>query len=123
MRMAFDEAAALSERPLPVLVGLAQRWLSNTFRPVLQLAASVRYRFDVSGPAPLRQDVLVSQESFQLVPVADIGADVTFRCNTGDYILLVYGRLPLDRAVDTGRLGIAGNREQAFLFPTLFQGV
>ena len=120
---AFDAAAALSERPLPVLVGLEQRWLSNTFHPAPRLAAPVRYRFDVSGPVPIRQDVLVSQDSFHLVPVADIGADVTFRCNTGDYILLVYGRLPLDRAVDTGRLEIEGNREQAFLFNTLFQGV
>ena len=123
MRTAFDEAAALSERPLPVLVGLAQRWLSNTFHPVPRLAVPVRYRFDVSGPAPLRQDVLVSQDSFHLVPVADGGADVTFRCHTGDYVLLVYGRLPLDRAVDTGRLEIEGNSEQACLFPTLFQGV
>ncbi len=120
---AFDAAAALSERPLPVLVGLEQRWLSNTFHPAPPLAAPVRYRFDVSGPVPIRQDVLVSQDSFHLVPVADIGADVTFRCNTGDYILLVYGRLPLDRAVDTGRLEIEGNREQAFLFNMLFQGV
>ena len=120
---AFDAAAALSERPLPVLMGLEQRWLSNTFHPAPRLAAPVRYRFDVSGPVPIRQDVLVSQDSFHLVPVADIGADVTFRCNTGDYILLVYGRLPLDRAVDTGRLEIEGNREQAFLFNMLFQGV
>jgi hypothetical protein len=67
--------------------------------------------------------VLVSQESFHLVPVADSSADVTFRCHTGDYILLIYGRLPLDRAVDTGRLEIGGNRELASLFPTLFQGV
>jgi hypothetical protein len=67
--------------------------------------------------------VLVSQDSFHLVPVADSGADVTFRCHTGNYILLVYGRLPLDQAVDTGRLEIAGNRAQACLFPTLFQGV
>ena len=29
------------------------------------------------------------------MPMADIAADVTFRCHTGDYILLVYGRLPL----------------------------
>ena len=65
----------------------------------------------------------MSQDSFHLAPVADIGADVTFRCNTGDYILLVYGRLPLGRAVDTGRLEIAGNRAQALLFNTLFQGV
>ena len=123
IRTAFNAAATLSERPLPVLVGLAQRWLSNTFHPVSHLAAPVRYRFDVSGPAPLQQDVLVSQESFHLVPVADSGADVTFRCHTGDYILLVYGRLPLDRAVDTGRLEIRGNRDLVSLFPTLFQGV
>jgi uncharacterized protein (TIGR03083 family) len=123
MRTAFNDAAALSESPLPVLVGLAQRWLSNTFHPVPHLVAPVRYRFDVPGPAPLRQDVLVSQDSFHLVLAADSSADVTFRCRTGDYILLVYGRLPLDRAVDTGRLEIAGNREQACLFPTLFQGV
>jgi hypothetical protein len=123
MRTAFDDTATLSERPLPVLVGLAQRWLSNSFHPTPHLAAPVRYRFDVSGPVPIRQDVLVSQDSFQLVPMADIGADVTFRCHTGDYILLVYGRLPLDRAVDTGRLEIEGNRAQALLFTTLFQGV
>jgi len=123
MRTAFDATAALSERPLPVLVGLAQRWLSNTFHPIPRLAAPVRYRFDVSGPAPLRQDVLVSQDSFHLVLTADSVADVTFHCRTGDYILLVYGRLPLDRAVDSGRLEIEGNREQAGLFPTLFQGV
>jgi len=120
---AFDAAATVSERPLPVLVGLAQRWLSNTFRPVPSLAASIRYRFDVSGPAPLRQDVLVSQDGFRIEPVTDRSADVTFRCITGDYILLVYGRLPLDRAVDTGRLTIAGDRAQASLFTTLFQGV
>ena len=123
IRTAGDDTAVLSERPLPVLVGLAQRWLSNTFHPAPRLSAPVRYRFDVSGPVPIQQDVLVSQDSFHLVPVADIGADVTFRCNTGDYILLVYGRLPLDRAIDTGRLEIEGNREPAFLFNTLFQGV
>jgi uncharacterized protein (TIGR03083 family) len=123
IRTAFDDTATLSERSLPVLVGLAQRWLSNTFHPVPGLSVPVRYRFDISGPAPLRQDVLLSQDSFHLVPAADSGADVTFRCHTGDYILLVYGRLPLGRAIDTGRLAMEGNRAQAFLFNTLFQGV
>ena len=83
----------------------------------------MRYRFDISGPVPIQQDMLVSQESFHLVPATDSGADVTFRCHTGDYILLFYGRLPLDRAVDARRLEIEGNREQALLFNALFQGV
>jgi uncharacterized protein (TIGR03083 family) len=123
IRSAFDSAATVSERPLPALVGLAQRWLSNTFRPVPSLTAPVRFRFDIPGPMLVRQDMLVSQDGFRIEPVTDSGADVTFRCTTGDYMLLVYGRLPLDRAVDTGRLEIAGNRQQAALFTTLFQGV
>ena len=98
-------------------------WLANTFRPTPSLATPLRYRFDVSGPAPVQQDVLVSQDGFHIEPMADSGADVTLRCTTGDSILLVYGRLPLDRAVHTGRLEIGGDRAQASLFLALFQGV
>jgi uncharacterized protein (TIGR03083 family) len=123
MRSAFDAAATLSERPLPALVGVAQRWLSNTFRPAPHLTTPIRYRFEVPGPVPIRQDVLVSRDSFHREPVTDSRADVTFRCTTGDYLLFVYGRLPLDRAVDNGRLEIEGNRAPASLFSTLFQGV
>jgi uncharacterized protein (TIGR03083 family) len=123
MRSAFDAAATLSDRPLPALLGVAQRWLTNTFRPAPHLTAPIRYRFDVPGPVPIRQDILVSQDSFHTEPLTDSRADVTFRCTTGDYLLFVYGRLPLDRAVDNGRLEIEGNRAQASLFSTLFQGV
>src|SRR5262245_41732625 len=64
MHAAFDATATLSasERSLPVLLSLAQRWLSNTFQPTPSLPAPIRYRFDVSGPAPVQQDVLVSQD-------------------------------------------------------------
>src|SRR5262245_60982017 len=123
IRSAFDPAATLSEPPLLALLGVAQRWLSITFRPVPQLSAPIRYRFDVPGPAPVQQDVLVSQDGFRSEPVTDRKADVTFRCTTGDYLLLVFGRLSVEQAVDTGRLEIAGNRQQASLFTTLFQGI
>jgi uncharacterized protein (TIGR03083 family) len=123
MRSAFDAAATLSEAPLPVVVGMAQRWLGNTFRPTPHLTTPLRYRFDVSGPVPVQHDVLVSQNGFRIEPIADCGADVTCRCTTGDYILLIYGRLPLDQAVHTARLEIGGDQAQAALFPTLFQGV
>jgi hypothetical protein len=123
IRSAFNTAATVSERPLQAMLGVAQWWLSTTFRPVPHLAMPIRYRFDVPGPVPIRQDVLVSQDRFQREPVTDRSADVTFRCTTGDYLLFVYGRLRLDQAVDTGRIAVEGNRQQAALFTTLFQGV
>jgi uncharacterized protein (TIGR03083 family) len=123
MRSAFDAAATVSEGPLPVLVGIAQRWLANTFRPVPGLTAPVRYRFDIAGPVPIHQDVLVSQDGFQTTPPASSAADVTFRCTTGNYLLFVYGRLSLEGHVDSGRLQVEGNRQQAALFSALFRGV
>jgi hypothetical protein len=123
IRSAFDAAATVSEAPLPVLVGIAQRWLTNTFRAEPGLTAPVRYRFEVSGAVSLRQDVLISQDSFQIMPVADSAADVTFRCTTGNYLLFVYGRLSPDQAVHPGRLTVEGDRQQAARFNTLFRGV
>jgi uncharacterized protein (TIGR03083 family) len=120
MRVAFDTSATVSEPPLPVLVSLAQRWLAS---PVPSLSAPVRYRFEVSRPVPVRQDVLVTQDGFHVESVTDTDADVTFRCTTRDYILFVYGRLPLDRAIHTGRLEIEGDHQQASLFSTLFLGI
>ena len=123
IRSTFDDTAEVSEKPLPALVGLVPRWLSNTFSHEPSLPTPVRYRFEVPGPVPVRQEVLVSQDSFQIGPIADGGADVTFRCNTGNYILLIYGRLGLDWALDTGRLEVEGDRQLASLFNTRFRGV
>jgi hypothetical protein len=50
-------------------------------------------------------------------------ADVTFRCDTGNYLLLVYGRLDLNKGVPVGRLDVSGNLEQAARFNALFRGV
>jgi len=123
IRSAFDESAELSEQPLPVLAGLVPRWLSNTFSPEPELPAPVRYRFNVPGPVPVNQDVLVNQDRFHIEPAANVEADATFHCDTGNYILLIYGRLALDQGLDSGRLEVEGNRELASLFNTRFRGV
>jgi hypothetical protein len=48
---------------------------------------------------------------------------VTFRCGTETYLLLVYGRLPLDAAVTSGRLAVEGDREMARRFGQWFRGI
>lgn len=122
IRSAFDATATISETSQPVLLGLAQRWLANVFCSDPHLIAPLCYRFEVAGPVPLQQDVLVNQDGIQIASVTARNADVTLGCTTGDYILLVYGRLPIDWAANNGRLAITGNRQQASLFTTLFRG-
>lgn len=123
MRSAFDPMAEVSEAPLPLLVGQVERWLTNTFSPTPALATPVRYRFDVAGPVTIQQDVVVSRDQFRLEPVADADADVTFRCQTGNYLLFIYGRLDLDEAVKAGRMAVLGSRDWAVRFNELFRGV
>lgn len=123
MRSAFDESAEPSEQPLSVLVGMVPRWLTNTFSREVAPPAPVRYRFDIPGPVPVHQDVLVGGERFSIKPVSGGDADVTFRGSTGNYLLLIYGRLDLNKGVPAGRLNISGDLEQAVRFNALFRGV
>ena len=104
------------------MVGRVPRWVSNAFRPGLDLPTPMRYRFDVQKPVPVQEDFLVKGDSFQADPVGSEPADVTFHCNTGTYILLIYGRLAVEGAIAAGRLTVDGSREQAANFTAWFQG-
>jgi len=122
IRSGVDQAAELSEGSLALMVGRVPRWVSNAFRPGLDLPTPVRYRFDVQNPVPVHEDFLVKGDSFQAEPAGREPADVTFRCNTSNYILLIYGRLNVERAIAAGRLAIEGPQDQASNFTAWFQG-
>jgi hypothetical protein len=53
----------------------------------------------------------------------DTQPQVTFRCDTETYVLLVYGRLPLAAAVKSGRLVVAGDQALASAFEQWFRGI
>src|SRR6266851_4919786 len=48
------------------LLPSVQRWLTSSFRPVPELTAPRRYRFDTSGAFTVQQDVVVSQDGMRL---------------------------------------------------------
>jgi len=122
IRSGLDQTANVSEEALPVLTGRVSRWLNNAFVPGLRLPAPVRYRFDISSPVPVQEDVVVTRESFSIQPVSRAAANVTFRCNTGNYILLIYGRLSPQKGVASGRLTIEGSQAEADNFAAWFKG-
>ncbi len=49
-------------------------------------------------------------------------ADVVFSCSTGNYVLLMFGRLEVESAVAAGRLSIEGSPDQAKNFNVWFKG-
>ncbi|MDD9995510.1 MAG: maleylpyruvate isomerase family mycothiol-dependent enzyme [Dehalococcoidia bacterium] len=122
IRAGADPAAEMWEEPLPRLVSILPRWLRIGFRRGLGLPAPARFRFDVSGPAPVNEDVVVNDDAFQVEPAGDAQADAVFRCNSGNYILLIYGRLSVAQGIASGRLQVGGSPERAADFTRWFQG-
>ena len=103
---------------LPVLMGLAQRWLSNTFHSCI---TSRTY------PVPARAvlDLLLycgcwRARQLHLAP-APTAVPTTFRRHTGTISCSSMDRCPGPGRRHRARLEIAGHCEQACLFLTLFQ--
>jgi uncharacterized protein (TIGR03083 family) len=122
IRWGLDSGAELWDGPLPALVDMVPRWLRTAFTPGLDLPTPVRYRFDVSSPVAVHEDLLVNDDAYQAGPSGPEHADAVFRCNTGNYILLMFGRLQVERAVADGRLSIDGSQDQAKNFNAWFKG-
>ena len=122
IRWGIDKLAELGEEPLAMLAGRVPRWLRIAFAAGLDLPAPVRYRFDIPGPVEIKQDVAVNGGEFQIETSGGGEADAVFRCNTGDYILLIFGRLDVKQASADGRLDITGSMEQAANFTAWFKG-
>ena len=122
IRSGLDSAAEMWEEALPQLVNMVPRWLRTAFVPGQGLPEPARFRFNVSGPVAVNQDVVINNGAFEIEPVGDGPADAEFRCNTGNYILLIYGRLSVDQGLSSGRLNVDGPVEQAAYFTQWFQG-
>jgi len=122
IRWGLDPDAEIWPEPLALMVGRVPRWLSNAFRPGLDLPTPVRYRFDVDGPVAVKEDLVVTGDAFQAEANASGDADAVFLCDTGNYILLLYGRLDVDQATVEGRLRVQGSLEQAVNFTAWFKG-
>jgi len=122
IRWGLDGAAELWPGSLVALVDLVPRWIGIAFAPGLDLPTPVRYRFDVSSPVAVCEDLVVAGDSYKTKTSDTEDADATFHCNTGNYILLMFGRLQVERAVADGRLSVEGSMERAKDFNAWFKG-
>ena len=122
IRWGLDHSAEMWPDALGVMVGRVPRWVSNAFMPGLELPTPTRFRFDVTQPVAVREDYLVTGDEFKVETGQQDPADVTFKCDTGNYILLIFGRLDVAEAVANGRLTVEGPGDLAANFTQWFQG-
>ncbi len=69
-----------------------------------RLASPLRYRFDVSGPVPFHRNIVFEEGRLQSEPVGDDTPDMTFRCDSETFVLLMWGRLSYVESTVNGRL-------------------
>ncbi|ETX04984.1 MAG: hypothetical protein ETSY2_25685 [Candidatus Entotheonella gemina] len=118
----LDASAELWDEPLAQLIGMVPRWLRTAFIANQDLPAPVRYRFDISSPVEVHEDILVTGAEYQASPSGAEPADAIFRGSTGNYLLLLSGRLQVEQAVASGRLNVEGAPDQAKTLNAWFPG-
>jgi uncharacterized protein (TIGR03083 family) len=128
IRAGLEADSRLSAASFPaILENISESIASGSLRWAFwsgpALPAPVRYRFVVTGPGPAKSDLVIDGTTARMEDGASSAPQVTFHCDTEAYLLLVYGRLPLEAAVAAGRLGVEGPAELASRFGQWFRGI
>lgn len=123
IRSAVDPDAALSTECIPDLVEHINKWLTLCFQPTVHLAKAIRYRFQLIGADTLCRDVVIEGDKFREEVEAEGPAHVTISCDSGAYVLMMYGRKRLKDMVARGQVKLAGDSEVATKFEQWFKPV
>jgi uncharacterized protein (TIGR03083 family) len=123
IRSRFEPEAHLVSESLPAFLELIPGVLQWAFWPGARRSTPARYRFEVTGPIPLKADIVVEGDRARLEPVEAAQANVTFHCAAEPFVLLLYGRLTLPQAIAAGHIAAAGEMDLIPVFAQWFQGV
>jgi len=69
----------------------------------------LHYHFEMTGPGASNQDIVVEGGRGRMEPPGPDAPNVTIRCDTSNFVLLMYGRLTLESARRDGRLEVHGD--------------
>ncbi|MDH3601812.1 MAG: maleylpyruvate isomerase family mycothiol-dependent enzyme [Candidatus Tectomicrobia bacterium] len=128
MRSPHESGFTLSRPCLPAILGLmtdsiASGSLRWGFWAGSRLSAPVRYRVELTDPFPFQTDLVVEGDQVRVETAAENPAQVMMRCDAETFVLLVYGRLPLTSALDSGRLIAEGDADHTAALASWFRGV
>lgn len=118
IRSRLEPAAVLSPESLPAIMEMFPVFVvGRLFNPGSNLPASARFRFELTGPSSGSYDIVAGGgEKATMEPKGQQQPEVTFSCDTQTFVLLVYGRTTLEKAMADGKLIGSGDSGLAAQF-------
>ncbi len=108
---------------VPFVKAWAEESIAARLRSRGAPAQPVTYRFVLEDAPADSRDVMISEDCVRIASPSKRDADVTFRCDSNAYLLLMLGRLPFSRYIRRARLTVAGDETLATRFPDWFQSL
>jgi len=113
IRCGHEPSPSLSTKGLPYAmerVPLGNRW-RMPFATSSPSVGRICYRFDLTGAAPSKWDVVVEDSKARLEVTARGPANVSLTCSADTFVLLMWGRFTFDSAIAAGRMTAEGDQE------------
>jgi uncharacterized protein (TIGR03083 family) len=125
IRSSIEPAPALSVESIPILM---EKLPSNNrpwtlpFQSRSASSGPIRYRFELTGVAGCRRDIVVEGDKARMETQGEGPADLTLAGDTDTFVLLMYGRLRLGSSIAAGRFKGKGDRELIPVFDRWLEG-
>ena len=121
----FGPGLPSSEDSVRVLIDTVPRAVRRAFRPDSSLRQPIWYRFIVTEPLSISNDIVFAAEGTRVeIPTtenAEATADVTFRRHGETYVLVMYGHFKPGQVIADGRMTVVGDMEVAAGFGGKFK--
>ncbi len=112
IRSVLEPPGRLSEKVLPNNINLLPVFIVGRFyNPGSSIATLTRFRFSLTGTVSGSYDIVVGEGAARMEQTGPEQAAVIFSCDAEMLVLLAYGRISLDQALNSGRLTAEGDQE------------
>jgi uncharacterized protein (TIGR03083 family) len=105
-----EPSRPLFAESLPIFLERLPGVVAVSFQPGARLPVPVRYGFAVTGVVPSQYTIVVEGDAVRLESHGIPEANVLCHCDVEIFVLLMYGRLPLQSAMASGRLRVEGDQ-------------
>ena len=122
IRSRLEPEIEISSNAIPLVLQFIPSFANWLFWPKGELSEPICYRFKLNGPGSRDMDIVVNGGKADINKAGKKPSNVTFRCSTETFVLMMYGRLRAEDLIESRTLLVEGSETLAKEFGRLFKG-